>query len=165
MRGLADSKVLTTARRELLAARIRERARATAVAGIDPFGVDRWNIYQATRRALRQAVEKLSPGADFVYVDGPLALDISLPQQALIGGDRRCASIAAASILAKVARDAVMARWAEVYPEFGLAANKGYASPQHLAALQQAGPSPHHRFSFAPVREALGLGQTALFAE
>ncbi len=132
---------------------------------MDAFAVDRMNIYQASRLALRRAIETLSIQPDFVFVDGPLTLDVPMAQRSLIRGDARCASIAAASIVAKVARDEALQAWAKVYPEFGLDANKGYGAPAHLAALQASGTTPHHRFSFEPVRQAAGLGQACLFPE
>lgn len=152
IRGLDDSKALSPDRRQLLAARIRERAVACAVAGEDAYSIDRWNILQASRRAMKRAVEALSVAADFVYVDA-LSIDLSLPQKALIKGDARCASIAAASIIAKVARDEVLQAWHRVYPEYALDSNKGYGAPRHYAGLDACGPTAHHRFSFAPVAQ------------
>ncbi|MCC6862201.1 MAG: ribonuclease HII [Bryobacterales bacterium] len=151
IRGLNDSKLLEPERREVLAGRIRERAAAWAVAAVDASIVDRVNIYQASRMAMRLAVELLYPKPDFVLTDAVM-LDIPLPQEALIHGDARCHAIAAASILAKVDRDQCMRRWDEVFPGYGLAGHKGYATPDHLEALRALGPSPMHRFSFEPVR-------------
>lgn len=162
IRGLNDSKALDAHRREVLSERIRDRAIAWAVAGADAFVIDRINIYQASRRAIAKAVESLSVVPDFVFVDA-LALDISQPQKSLIRGDARCASIAAASIVAKVARDRCLARWHEVYPEYGLASNKGYCAPDHFTGLRERGPVCQHRYSFEPVRVAAGLGQASLF--
>lgn len=152
IRGLDDSKALSPDRRQLLAARIRERAVACAVAGEDAYSIDRWNILQASRRAMKRAVEALSIAADFVYVDA-LSIDLPLPQKALIKGDARCASIAAASIVAKVARDEALQAWHRVYPEYALDSNKGYGAPRHYAGLDACGPTAHHRFSFAPVAQ------------
>ncbi|MCX6620185.1 MAG: ribonuclease HII [Acidobacteria bacterium] len=135
--GLRDSKVLDSARREELAAAIRERAVAVAVAAADVYEVDRINIYQASRLAMKRAVSRLGVPADYLLVDA-LGIDLPLPQQALIHGDARCQSIAAASILAKVERDACMARWDRIFPEYGLARNKGYSTPGHVAALREA---------------------------
>lgn len=151
IRGLRDSKQLTAEEREALAPLIRERAIAWAVAAVDAFEIDRINIYQASRLAMKMAVERLNPGCDHVLVDA-LTLDVHMPQQALIRGDARCRSIAAASILAKVERDACMTAWAEVFPEFGLARHKGYYTPEHMDALARYGPTMLHRFSFEPVR-------------
>ena len=163
IRGLDDSKALTPERREVLNARIRERAAAWAVAGIDAYWIDRINIYHASRLALKRAVEALSICPDFLYVDA-LTLEVTCPQRGLIKGDARCASIAAASIVAKVERDQVMRHWDEIYPYYGLASNKGYSAPEHFAGLASHGPTAQHRFTFEPVRVAAGLGQTALFA-
>ncbi len=151
IRGLNDSKQIEPDRRETLAARIRERAVAWAVAAVDAATIDRINIYEASRLAMKIAVEQLAPAADFLLVDA-VPLNVSLPQQALIQGDERCHAIAAASIIAKVYRDQMMREWDKFYPEYGLKNHKGYQSPEHLAALQAHGPTPLHRFSFEPVR-------------
>jgi ribonuclease HII len=148
IRGLADSKTLDPARREVLAARIQERATAWAVAAADPFEIDHLNILQASRLAMKRAVEQIQP--DYLLVDA-VTVDVPLPQKALIRGDARCPSIAAASIVAKVARDAALTAWDAVFPEYGLARHKGYYTPEHLQALQDRGPTWLHRFSFAPV--------------
>jgi ribonuclease HII len=151
IRGLDDSKTLEPERRETLAVRIRERARAWAVAGADAFEIDRVNILQASRLAMRRAVERLEPPCDCLLVDA-VSVDLPLPQTALIHGDARCFSIAAASILAKVARDRALQAWHGVFPQYGLASNKGYSTPDHLGALEKFGPTSLHRFSFEPVR-------------
>jgi ribonuclease HII len=151
IRGLNDSKLLEAERREVLAARIRERAVAWAVAAVDAATIDSINIYQASRLAMRLAVERLRPPPDFLLVDA-VSLDLALPQRALIKGDARCHAIAAASIVAKVSRDACMRAWDEVFPEYGLAAHKGYSTPEHCRAIREHGPSPLHRLSFEPVR-------------
>jgi ribonuclease HII len=150
VRGLRDSKLLLPERRELLAPRIREHAVAWAVAAVDAARIDQINIYQASRLAMRDAVMRLAPAADHLLVDA-VCLDCKLPQQAIIHGDALSASIAAASILAKVERDRMMCEWDAVFPEYGLASHKGYSTPQHLAALELHGPTPLHRQSFAPV--------------
>ncbi|MGA3095993.1 MAG: ribonuclease HII [Bryobacteraceae bacterium] len=151
VRGLNDSKLLDPERRETLALRIRERAAAWAVAAVDAATIDRINIYQASRLAMRLAVSRLSPAPDFLLVDA-VAIDLPLPQQSLIKGDARCHAIAAASIIAKVYRDACMRVWDEVFPQYGLASHKGYGAPEHLRALEKFGLTPLHRLSFAPVR-------------
>lgn len=151
IRGLDDSKQLTPERREVLANRIRERAQSWAVAAADAFEIDHWNILQAARLAMRRAVERLPAPCDFLLVDA-VRVDVALPQKALIHGDALCFSIAAASILAKVARDAALQAWDAVFPEYRLKDNKGYGTPEHLAALQRLGPTTLHRFSFEPVR-------------
>ncbi len=162
IRGLNDSKLLPPERRETLAARIRERALAFAIEAVDAYRIDRINIYQASRLAMKRAVESLAVQPDFLFVDA-LSLDVAVPQQALIKGDSRCASIAAASILAKVARDESLRCWETVYPGYGLASNKGYCAPEHFAGLDALGPTCQHRHSFDPVRAAACLGQAVLF--
>ena len=152
MRGLRDSKQLPAERRQVLAKRIRERAVAWAVAAADAFEIDRINIYQASRAAMCRAIQKLEPGPDFLLIDA-LKLDLPLPQQPLIHGDALSQSIAAASILAKVERDACMCEWDKVFPQYGLKNHKGYSTDEHWKALQDYGPTALHRFSFWPVRE------------
>jgi len=154
IRGLRDSKLLPPERREVLAPRIREHSVAWAVAAVDAALIDQVNIYQASRLAMRDAVMRLQPAADHLLVDA-VCLDCELPQQAIIHGDALSASIAAASILAKVERDRMMCEWDAVFPEYGLASHKGYCTPQHLAALERYGPTPMHRQSFAPVWSTL----------
>jgi len=151
VRGLNDSKLLDAERREVLAERVRERAVAWAVAAVDSATIDHINIYQASRMAMRIAVSRLSPAPDFLLIDA-VPLDYPLPQRPLIKGDMRCHAIAAASIIAKVTRDACMRVWDEVFPAYGLASHKGYATPEHHRALELYGPTPLHRLSFEPVR-------------
>jgi ribonuclease HII len=151
--GLDDSKKLTPERRRELAPRIREHALAWAVAEIDASRIDAWNIYQASRQAMSAAVSQLRPLPDYLLLDA-MELDLPIEQKALIHGDARSVSIAAASILAKVERDRLMEEFHEIYPQYGLAQNKGYGTPDHLDALRRHGPTPLHRFSYAPVREA-----------
>jgi ribonuclease HII len=150
IRGLRDSKLLSPEERETLAARIRQRAIAWAVAEVDAARIDQINIYQASLLAMKLAVEQLDPRPDFLLVDAAV-LDFCCPQKKIIHGDALSASIAAASILAKVHRDAILRDWDAVYPQYGLASNKGYSTPSHKRALQQHGPSPLHRQSYAPV--------------
>jgi len=150
VRGLRDSKLLPPERRETLAVRIREHCLACAIAAVDAARIDQINIYQASRLAMLQAVMRLQPAADHLLIDA-LRLDCDLPQRAIIHGDALSASIAAASILAKVERDRLVSEWDPVFPAYGLASNKGYSTPRHIAALRQNGPSPLHRQSFAPV--------------
>jgi len=151
VRGLDDSKVLEPERREVLAERIRERAVAWSVAAVDAATIDSINIYQATRVAMRMAVNRLQPAPDFLLVDA-VPIELPLPQRALIKGDARCHAIAAASIVAKVYRDACMRVWDEVFPQYGLASHKGYSTPEHYQAIEKYGPTPLHRLSFDPVR-------------
>jgi len=150
VRGLRDSKLLPRERREVLAQRIREHCVAWAVAAVDVARIDQINIYHASRLAMRQAVMRLAPAADHLLVDA-MRLDCEQPQVPIIHGDALSASIAAASILAKVERDRMMCEWDAVFPGYGLASHKGYSTPQHLAALREFGPTPLHRQSFAPV--------------
>jgi ribonuclease HII len=151
--GLDDSKSLTAERRVLLSGRIHAHALAWAVAEVDAQRIDAWNIYQASRQAMTAALEQLSIRPDYLLIDA-LQLDVLIEQKSLIKGDARSISIAAASILAKTHRDARMEEWDAIYPLYGLARHKGYATPDHLEALRRHGPSPLHRHSFAPVREA-----------
>jgi len=151
IRGLNDSKQLDADRREVLAERIHERAVAWSVAAVDAATIDAVNIYQASRLAMRIAVGQLNPAADFLLTDA-MPLELNVPQRPLIKGDARCHAIAAASILAKTARDACMRAWDVIFPEYGLATHKGYGTAEHSAALERLGPTPLHRLSFEPVR-------------
>jgi ribonuclease HII len=151
--GLDDSKRLLPDRRAELAPRIREYALAWAVAEIDAQRIDAWNIYQASRQAMTAALNQLAITPDYLLLDA-VKLDVLIEQKSLIHGDARSVSIAAASILAKTHRDTRMAEWDAVYPQYGLARHKGYATADHLEALKQHGPTPLHRHSFAPVRES-----------
>jgi ribonuclease HII len=153
-RGIRDSKQLTPRRREELAVQIKETALAWAVDQASAAEIDEINIYQASRLAMKRAVSRLRIVPDFLLVDA-LSIDLPLPQRALIKGDAKSRSIAAASILAKVHRDSSMREWDEMYPQYGLARGKGYGSPEHLAALKEFGPTPLHRFTFEPVRRFL----------
>ena len=153
IRGLRDSKLLLPERREILAIRIREHSVAWAIAAVDAARIDQINIYQASRVAMLDAVLQLEPGPDHLLVDA-MRLDCELPQDPIIHGDALSASVAAASILAKVERDNRMMEYDQLYPQYGFAQNKGYGTPEHLEALQRHGPTPLHRFSYAPVREA-----------
>lgn len=150
IRGLRDSKLLLAERREILAQRIREHSIAWAIAAVDAARIDQINIYHASRAAMREAVLRLTPAADHLLIDA-MRIDYALPQKPIIHGDALSASIAAASILAKVERDRIMCEWDTVFPAYGLASHKGYSTPRHLAALRELGPTPLHRQSFAPV--------------
>jgi len=150
VRGLRDSKLLEPERRAVLAVRIREHAIAWAVAAVDAARIDQINIYQASRVAMREAVMRLAITPDHLLIDA-VKIDCDVPQDAIIHGDALSASIAAASILAKVERDRMMCEWDTVFPAYGLASHKGYSTPKHLAALREFGPTPLHRQSFAPV--------------
>jgi ribonuclease HII len=163
--GLDDSKKLSAERRAELALRIRDHALSWAVAEVDAQRIDAWNIYQASRQAMTAAVQQLSIQPDYLLIDA-MQLDLLLEQKSLIKGDARSVSIAAASILAKTHRDTRLEEWDALYPLYGLARHKGYGTPDHLLALRQHGPTPLHRYSFAPVREAAcwasGAVQTSL---
>jgi len=152
IRGLRDSKQLDRERREVLAERIRERAIAWAVGTADAFEIDHINIYQASRVAMRRAVERLKPLPDYLLIDA-ITVDLPLAQRAIIHGDALSQCIAAASILAKVERDECMRQWHEVFPQYGLKNHKGYSTDEHWKALETHGPTTLHRFSFWPVRE------------
>jgi ribonuclease HII len=117
---------------------------------VDVARIDQINIYHASRAAMRDAVMRLAPAADHLLIDA-VKIDCDLPQKPIIHGDALSASIAAASILAKVERDRIMCEWDAVFPAYGLASHKGYSTPKHLAALREWGPTPLHRQSFAPV--------------
>jgi ribonuclease HII len=151
IRGLADSKVLTPERREVLAARIKERATAWAVGAADVFEIDRINIYHASILAMRRAIEQLQPRCDYLLIDA-IRVNLDIPQKPIVHGDALCRSIAAASILAKTSRDECLRRWDAVFPQYGLARHKGYTAPEHIAALEKYGPTLLHRFSYEPVR-------------
>ena len=153
IRGLRDSKLLAADRREILARRIREHAVAWAIAAVDAARIDQINIYHASRAAMHDAVSQLDPASDYLLIDA-MRLHCDVPQQPIIHGDALSASIAAASIIAKVERDRMMVEWDQVFPAYGLRSNKGYSAPKHLAALREHGPSPLHRQSFAPVWNA-----------
>jgi len=155
--GLKDSKQLTETRRTALAKAIRQRARAFAVALAEPSEIDGINILEASLLAMERAVLRLGLTPDLVQVDGRQIPRFQGAERAILAepvvrGDQRIAAISAASILAKVCRDRLMRRWHRRYPDYGFDANKGYATPRHLAALRRLGPCPIHRRSFAPVR-------------
>ncbi|WP_240894109.1 ribonuclease HII [Halomonas alimentaria] len=155
--GLGDSKTLSPTRREALDAEIRDRALAFAVAEASPAEVDELNIFHATHLAMRRAIDGLEPAAEYLLVDGNRLPGHHVPGQAVVKGDARHPAIAAASILAKVARDAQMRVLDARHPDYGFARHKGYPTREHLAALERLGPLPEHRRSFGPVRRQLAL--------
>ena len=150
IRGLRDSKLLPEARREALAERILQHCVGWAVAAVDAARIDEINIYHASRQAMLEAVAQLRPGPDHLLVDA-LHLDCACAQTPIIHGDALSASIAAASIVAKVERDRLIRAWDPLFPVYALGSNKGYSTRQHIEALREHGPSPLHRQSFAPV--------------
>lgn len=151
--GLGDSKQLTRAQRERLDGEIRKQAHAIGVAEVWPAEIDRLNVYRAALEAMRRAVLALGVAPDHLLVDARVVPGLAIPQTPLIGGDARDGSIAAASIVAKVHRDALMQRLDAGHPGYGFAQNKGYGTADHLAALRRLGPTPLHRRSFAPVSQ------------
>jgi ribonuclease HII len=151
--GLTDSKQLTREDRERLDKRIRRTALAISIAEVDSATIDRVNIYQATRQAMMAAILGLPIQPDHLLIDA-MRLDHPCPQTRLFYGDSLSLSIAAASVVAKVHRDALCRQLHETYPQYGLASHKGYATPEHRKALREHGPCPLHRRSFAPVRSA-----------
>jgi ribonuclease HII len=153
LRGLRDSKLLTPAAREELAIEIRARALAWAVAESDVGEIDALNILQATLLAMKRAIERLTTRPEVVWIDGIHCPTLDYPMRAIVDGDRLIAAIAAASILAKTSRDAMLVELDRSYPKYGFARHKGYATPEHLAALRELGPCPVHRRFFAPVAQ------------
>lgn len=153
--GLADSKVLTEKARGELAGRIRAQAMAWAVASATVAEIDSINILRASLLAMRRAVESLGMEPEEVWSDGLYAPEVAFKCRAIVKGDSKVGAISAASILAKTSRDAQMRELDKVYPLYGFAHHKGYASPEHLAALKRHGPCEIHRRSFEPVWSAL----------
>jgi ribonuclease HII len=161
--GLADSKTLSARQRENLYSDIISHADCWAVGRASVAEIDRFNILQATLMAMRRAVMRLRIQPDYVAVDGNRVPQWEYSAEAVIKGDGRVEVISAASIIAKVVRDAEMAEMHIKYPGYGFDSNKGYGTAQHLEALERLGPTPIHRRSFAPVRKELGLDQSDLF--
>lgn len=153
--GLMDSKKLSEKRRDSLAVQIRENALAWAVAWADVLEIERLNILQASLLAMRRAVMGLSIVPQQVLVDGNRCPQLEMPVEAIVKGDSLIASISAASILAKVSRDATMRDLDKQYPGYGLAGHKGYPTVQHIKALQKLGPTSIHRRTFGPVKALL----------
>lgn len=146
--GIDDSKKISARKREALAEQIRESARAYAVEEVSETLIDEINILQATRLCMKRAVEKLQPSADMVLTDGNMTLDIALPQRSIVKGDALVASIGAASILAKVYRDALMREYDKLYPEYGFSHNAGYGTREHVEAIKRVGICAIHRKTF-----------------
>jgi ribonuclease HII len=146
--GVDDSKKLSPAARELLAVQIRARALALRVAAASVREIDTLNIYQATALAMRRAIRGLSVAPQHVIVDGKPIRTLGVEHTAVVGGDSRCYSVACASIVAKVTRDALMRRLASRYPRYGWERNMGYGTEEHVAVLDSIGGTPHHRTTF-----------------
>lgn len=146
--GIDDSKKLSPKKREALAELIMKRAIAYRIEEVQASVIDEINILQATRLCMKRAVEGLSPAADFVITDGNMTLDIALPQRSIIKGDALSYSIGAASILAKVYRDALMCEYAKQFPAYGFERNAGYGTAQHIAAIREEGICKIHRKTF-----------------
>ena len=151
--GLTDSKLLTPAARTRLASEIRAVAVAYAVAAVEASEIDATDILRATLRAMASAVRGLSMGPELVLVDGNILPPLSVPARAVVRGDRLVSAISAASILAKVTRDATMVEWDRRFPGYGFAQHKGYGTVAHLSSIVRHGPCTIHRKSFAGVRE------------
>ena len=155
LEGLNDSKQLTGEQREKFFAGLTGRSDVRwAVGRADSDEVDRWNILEATHRAMNSALAQLRPAPQHVLVDGTRVKSLCFPQTPMVQGDARSYSIAAASVLAKVTRDRLMLAFDRQWPDYGFAVHKGYGTPQHLAALAALGPCPIHRRSFAPLKPA-----------
>lgn len=155
LRQVKDSKLLTAKKREYLFDYIQEAAISTGVGIVSRQIIDARNIVQATRLAMKQAIEQLSPPADTLLIDFLALPEVPLPQKGIINGDGLCFSIACASIIAKVTRDRIMVKLDTVYPGYSLGKHKGYCTKEHVASLNRLGPSPIHRRSFRPVKEML----------
>lgn len=151
-RGIDDSKKLCAEMRERLYGKLQQVARiGVGIASVEE--IDRFNIFWATMLAMTRAVEALGIEPGIVLVDGNRCPDWRYPSKAIVGGDARSRSIAAASIIAKVTRDRMMDQYCAVHPGYGWTTNKGYGTPEHYEALDRLGPTPLHRTSFAPVRQ------------
>jgi ribonuclease HII len=163
--GVDDSKKLDAGTRDRLAVEIKERAVAWSVAFAEVEEIDRINIYWAGLLAMRRAVEGLSLAPQHILIDARRLRELQTPQQAIVNGDGKSLTIAAASILAKTARDALMRKLDVEYPGYGFSKHKGYPVREHVAALVRLGASPIHRRSFAPVRTVLGLPELPLWPD
>ena len=146
--GINDSKKLSAKKREALAEQIKGRALCYAIEEVGEETIDEINILQATRLAMKRAIEKLTPPPDFVLTDGNMTLDIDIQQQSIVKGDALVASIGAASILAKVYRDALMNSYAQIYPWYGFERNAGYGTKEHIQAIKERGICKIHRKTF-----------------
>lgn len=158
--GLNDSKKLSAKKREALAQQIKQQALAWSVASVSPAQIDELNILHASMLAMKQAVDGLAEAPDHAFIDGNRCPpDLRCAATAIIKGDARVAEISAASILAKVERDAQMLVLHEQYPQYGFDKHKGYPTRAHFEALAEFGPCPEHRRSFGPVRKVVARGE------
>ena len=155
--GLTDSKKLSDKKRQLLFPEIKEKALAWSIGRCSPSEIDELNILQATMVAMQRAVAGLALQPEYVFIDGNRCPALPMPAEAIVKGDLRVAEISAASILAKVVRDAEMDELHERYPEYGFAQHKGYPTKEHMEKLAELGPTEEYRKSFKPVQRALGL--------
>lgn len=146
--GVDDSKKLSPKKREVLAEKIMEKAVSYRICAVEPEIIDEINILEATKFGMKKAVENLDILPDFVITDGNMTLDISIPQRSIVKGDGLSYTIGAASIVAKVYRDQLMQRYAEIFPGYAFAENKGYGTKVHISALKEKGLCPIHRRSF-----------------
>jgi len=153
IRGLDDSKVLTAAQRAKFAVTIRQRAVAVAIGAASVREIDRLNIRRASILAMARALRHLGFVPAHILIDGLPCPELGCPHEAIVDGDARCHSIAAASVIAKTIRDYLMDRLAARHPGYYWETNKGYCTPEHLDALQRLGPTRHHRYTFAPVAQ------------
>ena len=156
LNDVRDSKLLSSSQRERLYDRIKEIATSSGIGMVSSQTIDIQGIARATRLAMKQAVEQLTPKPDFLLIDYVKLPEVALPQKGVIEGDSICFSIACASIIAKVTRDHMMVEFDTIYPGYGLANHKGYGTKQHLECLQRLGPCPIHRRSFQPVKDVAG---------
>jgi ribonuclease HII len=146
--GLNDSKKLTEKKREILFTQIQQQAVAYGIAFATVEEIEQINILSAALLAMNRAIAQLSPAPELALIDGNTTRDITIPAQSVVGGDGKCACIAAASVLAKVTRDHYMVEMSRQYPQYGFEKHKGYGTRAHYAALEEYGPSPIHRMSF-----------------
>ena len=157
--GLQDSKRLTARQREVVYSRIQQQAVAYGIGSISHTQIDQRNILWATKEAMLSALRQLQRVPDMLLIDGITALPTMIAQRLIIGGDACCASIAAASVLAKVTRDRLMMAYAETYPAYGFDKHKGYPTPEHYASLRTYGPCAIHRVSFRGVLPEASRGR------
>ncbi|MBP2077638.1 ribonuclease HII [Oceanobacillus polygoni] len=154
--GLNDSKQLNQATRDRFFTKIKEQAISYGIAIIDNRTIDEMNIFEATKLAMRQAINQLQPSPDYVLIDAVELKGLPYSSESLIKGDAKSISIAAASVLAKVTRDNLMKEMHEEYPDYDFISNMGYGTKHHLEKLREIGTTPYHRRSFAPVRNSIG---------